>query len=476
MKRTLLFRASLASLACLTLAFGKAAENGQGETNKTASATAPSAAETPASSPKTGPGTNAVPASPGATNAPAVSLPKAVVAPVPSPLSLDSTNRNIRFNFKDMPYTEVLERFAQMAGKPLIRDIQIEGTLTFSDPRPYTYAEALDTLNLILAGKKAMLVEAGRFLRVIPVEDISKTGVPIFPSPEAAAKARPGEVVTVVLQLKNLDPGEVLQPITAMLSKVGSASQLSRAKGIIITDRAENIRRIRDLIQQIDVNTPIKREMKIYKLRNVSGQLLVDMIKRTFGEATAPRRTIYNQRRQRYETLPPDPTDYVTPIYAEASNSLILFGPSERISLAEELITQFEKEGGAQASEIRVFYPQMKADQLAQMIRDALPNVASPRDRSSQAAVKAKVISDPSSNRLIVTAPAAGQLEAITKLIQTLDPSTQETQPLARTNAPKRPRSAETARAAKPSPPPGSCPTPPARSSSFREPPRSWTS
>lgn len=53
----------------------------------------------------------------------------------------------------------------------------------------------------------------------------------------------------------------------------------------------------------------------------------------------------------------PDPTDYVTAIFAEASSTLILFGPGNRIELANQLIERFENQAGARASEVRVFYP-----------------------------------------------------------------------------------------------------------------------
>ncbi|MCB1124988.1 MAG: hypothetical protein KDM81_00720 [Verrucomicrobiae bacterium] len=103
--------------------------------------------------------TNAVPA---AAEAPATNLPTstsgtgetaapASTEPVAAAATADD-GRNIRFEFSDMPYMDVIRRFAQITGKPLISDVNVDGSLSFSDPQPYNYREALDTLNLILAG------------------------------------------------------------------------------------------------------------------------------------------------------------------------------------------------------------------------------------------------------------------------------------------------------------------------------------
>src|SRR5439155_11498629 len=77
----------------------------------------------------------AAPAQPAAAKpTPAAPAPTAA-APVTPP----TPQRNIRFQFDGIPYADVIERFAQMANKPLLADTNISGTLTFNDPNTYTY-------------------------------------------------------------------------------------------------------------------------------------------------------------------------------------------------------------------------------------------------------------------------------------------------------------------------------------------------
>src|SRR5205823_1711527 len=67
------------------------------------------------------------------------------IAAKASTAAFDPAARNIRFQFDGLSYDEVLERFAQMANKALVTDTNLQWTLTFNDPTPYSYSEALDT-------------------------------------------------------------------------------------------------------------------------------------------------------------------------------------------------------------------------------------------------------------------------------------------------------------------------------------------
>lgn len=330
--------------------------------------------------------------------------------------------RNIRFQFDGIPYSDVLERFSQMANKPLLSDTNVQGTLTFNDPNPYTYEEALDTLNLMLSMKGMTLVESGHYLRLVPLQQLSQMPLKILRGLDQTGDVRPGEVVTVVLEVKNLDAKETSEAVKSMLSNAGSVAPMSRGHGIIITDHLSNIQRIKSLINVIDTQTVAERQMKAFTLLHSSGAVVADLINRTFGVSTAPKRTQYNQQSKQLDTLPADPNDYITAVYDDASRTLVLFGPRERMVLAEELISKFEDKEGGSAGDVRIYFPQItNAEELAQMIRQAVPGVASRNETAASASTKARLIVDSVQNRLIVAAPIAGQLDVIENLINKVD-------------------------------------------------------
>ena len=103
-----------------------------------------------------------------ATNTAAPAPAKAVAV---APTNAAAAARNIRFQFDGIPYTDVVERFAQMAGKPLLANTNIQGTLTYNDTRPYTFEEALDVLNVILSMKGLVLRETENYLQLVPFRE-----------------------------------------------------------------------------------------------------------------------------------------------------------------------------------------------------------------------------------------------------------------------------------------------------------------
>jgi type II secretory pathway component GspD/PulD (secretin) len=187
--------------------------------------------------------------------------------------------------------------------------------------------------------KEMTLVESGHYLRLVPLKELPQMPLRILRGLDKTGDVRPGEIVTVVLQVKNLDAKETADAVKSMLSNAGSVAPMSRGHGVIITDRLANIQRIRNLINVIDTESLAERQMKAFTLLHASGAVVSDLINRTFGVATAPRRTQLNPKNNQLDTLPPDPNDYVTAVYDDASRTLVLFGPRERIALAEELIS-----------------------------------------------------------------------------------------------------------------------------------------
>lgn len=355
--------------------------------------------------------------------APAPAGTPAAIAAVPAaaPVTNAAATRNIRFQFDGIPWMDVIERFAQMANKPLVADTNIQGVLTFNDPNTYNYSEALDMLNLMLSMKGMMLLETGNYLQIVPFKQLPQMPIRIFRGLDQTGDARPGEVVTVVLEVNNLDAKEFAEAVTSMLSNAGSVAPVPRGRGLIVTDRLANIQRIRYLLTQIDTAATVDRQMKTYTLLHASGAIISDLLNRTFGIATAPKRTQFNPQTKSLDVLPADPNDYITSVYDDASRTLVLFGPRDRIALAEEMINKFEEKGGP-GGDVRIYYPQsLKPVELADMIRQAIPGVAGSNETAAAAATKARLIADPTQNRLIVAAPIPGQLDSIESFINQVD-------------------------------------------------------
>jgi type II secretion system protein D len=348
-------------------------------------------------------------------------------APVasPQPVVAAAEPRDIRFQFDGIPYADVVRRFSQMLGKPLVGELNIEGTLTFFDSQPYTYSEAVDTLNTILGMRGFTLVETDRFLQLVPLKDIAAAPLRILKGTDPTGDVRPGQIVTIVLPLKFLDADAAAKAVQPMVSTFGKISTLSRGRGIVITDRMASIDRVRTLLSEIDANALVDRQLRTYVLKKASARDAARMINDVFKSAN-----VAATRRPEEGGQPGARLQWsVSATADERTNTLVLMGATEQITMAEDLLAKLEgNDPDAPTSDVRTFeLKEARAEVMLATLRQAMLPSATATAKEKELAAGVKIIADPISNRIIASAPEA-QMRSIAKLVQELDKASKTAQ------------------------------------------------
>lgn len=328
-----------------------------------------------------------------------------------------------RFQFERMPYTTVVERFAKAVDKPLIGDLNVPGELTFFDSQPYTYDEALDTLNVLLRMRGYTLMEQGRFLRLVRLSDVQRMSLPIHQELEGTEDYRPGRIVTVVLPLKFLDATSAANAVRPMISQFGSVQPLAKGKGVLLTDQMETIRQIRHLLNQIDTETLVERQVRTYTLSHASAEGVARIINDLFGGGD-------QQQRSRRPDEGPSAGAAITATADTRTNSVILTGAGDQIEMAEGLINRLDTVETTAPGDLRIFKVRHgRAEEIAQTLNELLrtpPQQRRGRSNEQQPQTElTRVVADSSTNSVIVSAPV-DQMPSIEQLIRQLDEPTTE--------------------------------------------------
>ncbi|MFO8014439.1 MAG: secretin N-terminal domain-containing protein [Phycisphaerae bacterium] len=378
------------------------------------------------------------PAPSGTTPAEAPPAPAPETKEKPSEDPAAKRPEEIRFQFDGIPYNEVIRRFAQACGKPIIGEYNVEGTLTFFDPRPYTPDEAFDTLNLILAMKGHALVETERFVRVVPIKEMTKAPVPILRGWDDTDDLRPGELATVMLPLKFMTAEDAVRVLMPVVSTFGSVAPLGTGRGIIVTDRAQNLKRIRLILDELDTGTlSAETVLKTYTLKHAAAGDVQKVIEDLFASAAqmlSKMRYIRDKngrmvRNPNYGKPPPKGEDDLVATSDPRTNTLFLSGPGDKIALAEQVVEQLDSISPEQTGDMRVFDLQnARAEDLANTVKQLLPDDGDRRrwpPGRGDSGMESRVVADPNTNRLIVTA-SLDRMARIEELIRTLDQASQE--------------------------------------------------
>ena len=355
------------------------------------------------------------------TTAPTVEPAEPTSAPASAVPTPADAARNIRLQFKNASPMAIVEWMCEKMHRNLLGEVQIPGLITIYDSEPYTVTEAFDTVNVLLAMRGFRVVEEGRFLRVVPLTEIitSVKGIPIYQGMDKTAGSRDGELATVLMPLKYMDPVETAKLMARMASLAGAVSPMPTGKGLLITDNMGNIRRISDMIKLMDNSAvSVDRQVKVIELKQAPARDVAQIITGLWGPGNVARKMNWNDQAKRMDPVPPDPAEIIIAQPYEQTNTLVLMGEAGRLLTAEQMVKDLDNKSGPNDRDMRIFMlKNAKADDLAETIRQSLP---APRPSKFGPAEQARVAADAATNRLIVSAPV-DQMAQIEKLIKELD-------------------------------------------------------
>jgi general secretion pathway protein D len=190
------------------------------------------------------------PSTPSAVTAPAV--PAATAASKPPEEMIPAGN----INFQGVDVSQVLDVYAQLVGRTMLRAGLPSAQIILRTETPLTKTEAIQALQAVLALNGIALVNVGdKFVKVLPIDQANSAGAKIDHG-DASQLPEMGSYVTHIVQLKYLKPSEMV-PIIQPFAKLANSILPIDANGILVLrDNAENVKRMLEMIDQIDVSVP----------------------------------------------------------------------------------------------------------------------------------------------------------------------------------------------------------------------------
>jgi hypothetical protein len=160
------------------------------------------------------------------------------------------------FQFDEAPWRIVLRWLADRTGKEVI-GFRPTGTFTFkANPnRDYTIGEVIDVLNETLSSSRQpyLLIHRKQNIVIVPADEkVDAALVPRLSVDELSARGK-SEIVSVVISLGSLKAREVATDVRKLLGPFGDATALDMGNRLVLQDCAGNVRRICDVLAEIQV-------------------------------------------------------------------------------------------------------------------------------------------------------------------------------------------------------------------------------
>ena len=163
----------------------------------------------------------------------------------------------VTLNFVNADIDQVAKAIGAATGKTIIVDPRVKGQLNLVSENPVPEDQALKTLQSALRMQGFALVQDHGVLKVVPEADAKLQGVPTFVG--NAPTARGDQVITQVFELHNESANNVLPVLRPLISPNNT---------LVVTDYADNVRRIASIIAGID--TAAGRQVDVVPLKNAN--------------------------------------------------------------------------------------------------------------------------------------------------------------------------------------------------------------
>ena len=238
----------------------------------------------------------------------------ALAAPVAAQTTLNVRDADIRAFIADA---------AKVTGRTFIIDNRVTGKVTVVTDRPLSRSEYFEVfLSTLRANNLVAVPTATGALRIQPLDNAAQQ-----PSRVGSAGANRNSFVTEIVRLRTVDAQSALDTVRPLVSQQGSVSANRAGNSLVVVDFADNIRRVREVLRQIDTDAASTR---VIALKNASAR-----------EVAAALQSLSGSGQQGGGVTP---GAGVSVVAVEGSNSIALRGDAATVSrlagVAQQLDTQ----------------------------------------------------------------------------------------------------------------------------------------
>ena len=203
-------------------------------------------------------------------------------------------------DFQGVDASQVLEVYAQLVGRTLLRASLPNAQIVLKTETPLTRAEAIQALQAVLAMNGIAVINVGdKFVKVLPV-DQAGTAAEQFNSANPEQLPELGSYITRIVQLQYVKPS-MMVPIIQPFSKAPNAILPIDDNGILVLrDNAENVKRMLEMIKAVDIIVPAEYTNEVIPIKYAMADDIASVLSSlesagagttSFGSTTTPGNT-----------------------------------------------------------------------------------------------------------------------------------------------------------------------------------------
>jgi general secretion pathway protein D len=260
----------------------------------------------------------------------------------------DPASNQATLNFVGADIESVVRAIGHYTGNTFIIDPRVKGTINLVSEKPVTKTQAFEMLTSVLRLQGYAVVRTPDYVKVLPEADAKLQAAPV-----QTGKLRGDQIATQIFRLNHESATGLVAVLRPLISANNTISADPTNNTLIITDYADNLKRLSRIIASLD--TPAIGELDVIRLEHAIAIDLTVTVNRLLDPGTAP------------GTVDPG---RVMLLADTRTNAIIIRAPTAaRARLARTLIAKLDQPTASPGNVHVVYLRNAEATRLAQVLR-----------------------------------------------------------------------------------------------------------
>ncbi|OYX49089.1 MAG: type II secretion system protein GspD [Sphingomonas sp. 32-66-10] len=195
-------------------------------------------------------------------------------------MAAQTDSADIVVNMRGVEIADVADQISRLTGRTLILDPAVKGSVTVTSATPLTSAGVWELFLSILRANGFAAVRSGRAWRIVPAGNAVRDGG------VSSRSASGQELVTRMIRLSNVPSAEAARVVRPLVASFGSVEPLAQPNAVVVTDYADNVRRVESILRSLDGNGSGMTFATI-TLRNGSAPEVAQALQTVLGDAAS---------------------------------------------------------------------------------------------------------------------------------------------------------------------------------------------
>ena len=190
--------------------------------------------------------------------------------------------KHITLNFEETELYDVITTFSELLKIDYIIEDNVKGKVTLQTFNKIQVEDLYSVLEQILALHNVTVTKSGNFYRFLGVKEAARKPLSIHYGNDSSIPDKERLIIQII-PLKHISVESMKKIITPLLSPNASFIEIPETNNLMMIEMANNVRRIINVVEALDVDKLASSDIHLYKLNNAESDKVVHEMEEIFS-------------------------------------------------------------------------------------------------------------------------------------------------------------------------------------------------